>query len=245
MDALPPFASVLLIALLPAAGNLIGAFGAEAIRVSARTLGILLHGAAGVAIAVVGVEILPRVLPQLSLWWFVPAVCLGAVASVGLARGVVNSTAGLERRHARAWMVYLTVAADLLSDGLMVGVGFTVSAGLGLLLGLAQIFANLPGGFVAGANLRDKRVSRRTRLLAAICFPLPALIGATLGYRLLRDAPTELSHAALAFTASVLLLTTIEDLVPEADEPRAPRRATSFAFTVGFVFFAILSLSID
>src|SRR5690606_11726975 len=142
-------------------------------------------------------------------------------------------------------MVYLTVAADLLSDGLMIGVGFTVSAGLGLLLGLAQIVANLPGGFAAAANLRDKRVSRRTRLLAAVCFPLPARIGAAFGYRLLREAPTELSHAALVFTAGMLLLTTIEDLVPEADEPRAPRRATSVAFTVGFVFFAILSLAID
>lgn len=245
MDALTPFASVLLVALLPAAGSLAGAVGAEAVRVSARTLGILLHGAAGVAIAVVGVEILPRVLPQLSLWWFVPAFSLGALASVWLARSVVDSTARLERQHARAWMVYLTVAADLFSDGLMVGVGFTLSAGLGLLLGLAQVVANLPGGFAAGANLRNKRVSRRRRLLAAVCFPLPALAGAILGYRLLRDAPSELGQAALVFTAGVLLLTTVEDLVPEADQPRAPRSATSFAFAVGFVFFAILSLTID
>lgn len=242
---MPDFVNVLLISLLPAAGNLVGVAAAEAVRLSGRHLGMLLHGAAGVAIAVVSVEILPRVLPGLSLWLLVPAFCLGALVSVLLARGVRHSASRLQAKGARAWMVYLTVAADLLSDGLMVGIGFTVSAGLGLLLGLAQVLANLPGGFAAGADFRSKHVSRRTRLIAAACFPLPVFLGAIVGYWLLRDAPMQYSHAALVFTAGVLLLTTIEDLVPEADEPPAPRWATSAAFTTGFVFFAILALAID
>ncbi len=242
---MPDFVNVLLIALLPITGNQVGVVAAEWIRVSPRALGMLLHGTAGVAIAVVGVEILPLALPGLSVGLLLLAFCSGALVSVLLARGVSRSPLALESRGLRAWMIYLAVAADLLSDGLMIGVGFTVSAGLGLLLGLAQVIANLPGGFAAGANFRRNRISRRTRVLAGVAFPLPVFAGASLGYWLLRDAPVQLSHAALVFTAAILLLTTVEDLVPEADAPQARRWATTAAFTAGFVFFTILSMVID
>ena len=59
-------------------------------------------------------------------------------------------------------MVYMAVAADLLSDGLMTGAGSAVARRLGLLLGLSQVVANVPGGFAAMANFRDEGVLRRS-----------------------------------------------------------------------------------
>ena len=51
---------VLRIAMMPAAGNFLGGLVAEMFRVSARTLSRALHAAAGIVIAVVGIELMPR-----------------------------------------------------------------------------------------------------------------------------------------------------------------------------------------
>jgi len=58
---------VLGLALLPALGNFSGGLAAEASRTTGRRLNYALHGAAGLVIAVVAVEIMPRVLETLSL----------------------------------------------------------------------------------------------------------------------------------------------------------------------------------
>ena len=53
---------VLSLVLLPAGGNFLGGLLAEFINVSQRVLSLALHAAAGIVLAVVGVELMPRVL---------------------------------------------------------------------------------------------------------------------------------------------------------------------------------------
>ena len=60
---------------------------------------------------------------------------------------------------------------------------------LGLLLALGQVPADVPEGFAAIATLRRAQIARRTRNLVALSFAAPILIGATLGYFALRQAP--------------------------------------------------------
>jgi ZIP family zinc transporter len=50
---------VLALAALPALGNLAGGLLAEVVEVSPRTLSLALHAAPGIALAVVGVKLLP------------------------------------------------------------------------------------------------------------------------------------------------------------------------------------------
>lgn len=83
---------------------------------------------------------------------------------------------------------------------------------------------------------------RSVRIAAAASLVLPSLLGAGLGFWLLRGESAPLQHMALSFVAGMLLLATIEDLVPEADEPNARRRWTTTGFAAGFVFFALISL---
>lgn len=230
------------LALLPAGGMLCGALAAEWWRISRQAIGAVLHAAAGVAVAVVSVELMPRILEDIVPWLLVTGFALGAAASVGMAKLVRQTVRALEIGGKRSWMVYLAVAVDLLGDGLMIGIGSAVSGGLGLMLGLSQVVANVPGGFVALANLRDKGVSRPVRLAAAASLFVPVLAGAGLGFWLLRGEAAALQNAALAFVVGLLLLATIEDLVPEADAPQTRRSVTTAAFAAGFAFFALLSL---
>lgn len=236
------YLTVLGLVLLPGGGTLLGALAAEWIRVSWQTMGAVLHAAAGVAIAVVSVELMPRVIADIQPWLLVVAFIAGAGFSVLLVRGVRHTVGSLGADGSRPWMVYLAIASDLLSDGLMIGVGAAVSSSLGWILGLSQVVANIPGGFASAGNFRHRGVGRALRLAAAGSAFLPVLVGASIGYWILRDQGTEIQNAGLAFVTGLLLLTTIEDLVPEADEPDARRWLTSGAFAAGFAFFALLSL---
>ena len=54
------FLIVLLLALIPASGKLIGGIAAEFFKINRRTLGIALHGATGIIFAVISIELIPR-----------------------------------------------------------------------------------------------------------------------------------------------------------------------------------------
>ncbi|MBL0420277.1 hypothetical protein JI739_07970 [Ramlibacter sp. AW1] len=228
--------------LLPAGGALAGALAAEWTRLPRHALGALLHAAAGVAVAVVSVELMPRILEDIAPWQLVLGFLLGAAASVAMVKLTHGAVRRLELGGTGGWKVYLAIAIDMAGDGLMVGIGSAVSGGVGLTLALSQVVGNLPGGFVTVANLRDKQVSRAVRLGAAASLLVPVIVGAAIGYWLLRGQAASVQNMALAFVAGMLLLATIEDLVPEADEPQTRRRYTTAAFAAGFVFFALLSL---
>lgn len=230
------------IALLPAAGMLSGAVAAELWRLSSRTMGAVLHAAAGVAIAVVSIELMPRVLEDIRPWQLIAGFLAGAAASLAMEKGATRAVGMLDLGTTGPWKAYLPVAVDLLGDGLMVGIGSAVSGGLGLMLGLSQVVANVPGGFAAVAHLRGRGLSRGIRLWATATLFIPVLGGAGLGYWLLRGEAAALQNTALAFVAGMLLLATIEDLVPEADAPETSRTVTTAAFAAGFAFFALISL---
>jgi ZIP family zinc transporter len=144
-----------------------------------------------------------------------------------------------------AWMVYAATNVDLLSDGLMTGASSAVSRELGLLLGLSQVIANIPGGFATIANFRMQQVSRRVRVMAAVSFIAPVVVGASIGYGLLRGADESLQDGALSIVVGVLLVSTVEDLVPQADEPGTARWISTSCFVLGFAFFALLSSYLD
>jgi len=234
------FLLVLLISLLPASGNIIGGFLAESVRTPPWVIGAALHTAVGVAIAVISVELMPRILDTTPGWLIATAFFCGAAFSVLLAYSF-NEWVSTKPSQSGAWMAYIAIAADLLSDGLMVGAGSAVTRKLGILLGLSQVVANIPGGFAAIGNFRNRQMSRRKRFLILCAFVLPSTVGVCIGYLLLRDAEAYLKHAAIAFVVGILLLATVEDMVPEADAPGASRWISTLAFTLGFVFFVMLS----
>ena len=78
-------------------------------------------------------------------------------------------------------MVYMAVATDLTSDGLMVGTGTAVETQLGFLFAATQSVANIPGGFAATSNFRDDGMPRSRRLALSASMLVPALISAGWG----------------------------------------------------------------
>ena len=240
MSDLAAFAQIMVYACLPAAGSLIGAMLAELARPPRWVIGAALHGAAGIAIALIAIDLMPRVLDGLAVAAMLPAFFAGALASLGLAYGIRALYRGSQ--HAvGAFMVYGAIGADLFADGLITGAGSAAALSLGLLLAASQLVANIPGGYAASANLHARVPSRRTRLLTAALVTLPICISAAGGYFLLREASAPVQSGALAFIVGLLMLTTIEDMVAEGDAPRPPRWSSTLAFAAGFTGLALYS----
>lgn len=227
-------------ALLPAAGNAVGGVLAEVVQPSSRSLSISLHLAAGIVLAVVGVELVPRAvdtdLPLVPLLAFVA----GGGAFLALERGVDLAESRLPESR-RGLAVYAGVSIDLLSDGILIGTGAVIDPALALLLALGQVPADLPEGFAAAATLRDRGVPRSKRLLLSAGFALPVLLGASFGYVALRNAPELLTLAVLAMTGAVLLVVAVEEIVGEAHE-HPHGREDIFALVAGFGLFTGSSL---
>lgn len=232
--------SVLLLALLPGLGNLIGGMLAMWSRPTDRLVGVALHAAAGIAIAVISLELMPRAVEEGETSALMIAVIGGAIASILIAEWVGRWRGGA----AGAMMVVVATAVDLATDGLMTGAGSSVASGLGLLLAASQVVGNIPNGFAALANLGDK-AARGQKIAILFGLPLIAMAFAGFGFVALRGVDASIQAASLAFMTGVLLLSTVEDTVAQGDEAKPPRRFSSLAFAGGFVLMMAITEMVE
>lgn len=190
----------------------------------------------------VATALMPRVLDSDSAVTMTILFLFGGGVSLLLARLVSHLQSGrASAGSTAAWMVMAAVAIDLAVDGLMTGAGSAVDSRLGLILGISQIFGNMPGGFAAIANFRMQGLPRTRRFVMIGMVPLPPVVGALIGFLALRSAGDVVQSGAIALMVGVLLLATVEDTVPEGDKPQPPRRYSSLSFALGFAFMLVLN----
>jgi ZIP family zinc transporter len=143
--------------------------------------------------------------------------------------------------QAGPWVIYAAVFVDLFSDGLMIGVGSTVSFSLALILAIGQVTADVPEGFATISNFRDKGVTRGKRIGYAASFAFATILGGSIGYWLLRGQSEMLQLSALAFTAGLLILAAVEEMLKEAHEVSDDTRYTAAYFIGGFALFMLVA----
>ncbi|GGJ60126.1 hypothetical protein GCM10007173_18640 [Glutamicibacter ardleyensis] len=137
--------------------------------------------------------------------------------------------------------IFTGVALDLFSDGVMIGTASLINPSLGLLLALGQVPADIPEGFAAIATLKRAKVKRSQRILLSLAFGIPILLGASIGYFVLRDAPEIITLSVLALTGGILTSVVIEEMISEAHE-RETSRTDPIFLTVGASLFALISV---
>jgi len=236
----------LALVLMPAAGNLLGGMIAVVSDVSQRTLGLALHSAAGVALAVISVELLPRVLQADRPWMVIAAFVAGGgfFILIDYSIDLVKSLTRTTEVSAASLAIFFGVAVDLFSDGAMIGAGSTISFGLGLLLALGQVAGNLPAGFATIAAFERKGMSAKRRLALTLSLSGVVFVGATLGYWLVRGQAEIMKLLLLGFTAGILITVVVEEMIPEAHEGIDARIATA-VFVGSFALFTLLSVYLD
>ena len=234
---------VLGLAALPAAGNFFGGVLAEVFDVSERMLSLALHLAAGIVLAVVGLELMPEALQADVPWVPLLAFVAGGAAFIGLDRavGYVQARMGGGEKKRGALAIFSGVSIDLFSDGVMIGTGTVVNPALGLLLAVGQVPADVPEGFAAIATLRSAGISRTKRIGMAAAFAVPILLGASIGFWALRDAPEIITLSVLALTGGALTAVVVEEMVGEAHEGDTSQLGPVF-LTAGFALFGAISV---
>ena len=237
------FLVVLGLAALPAAGNFFGGVLAEVFRASERTLSLALHLAAGIVLAVVGLELMPEALAASQPWVPLLAFVGGGAAFIGLDRavGYVRARMGGGDKERGALAIFSGVSIDLFSDGVMIGTGTVLNPALGLLLAMGQVPADVPEGFAAIATLRSAGISRKRRIAMAAAFAIPIMLGATIGFWALRDTPEIITLSVLALTGGALSAVVVEEMIGEAHEGETSQLGPVF-LTAGFALFGAISV---
>lgn len=232
---------VIALSLLPVAGNLVGAGAAELSPTADGWRNWALHGAVGVVFAVVAVEIMPEALDVLAGWEIAAAFLAGGAAYLA----VEWFTDRRSSNGNRMWMIYAAVATDLFGDGLLIGAGSAVASGLGLVLAVGQVLADVPEGAASNFTFRANDVERRRRLLLSASFVIPAVVGAVLSYTLLRDQSAAVQLGALVATAGLFSVAAFEDMITEAHDAAQDTRTSTAALLAGFALFVIVSAGLD
>jgi ZIP family zinc transporter len=233
---------VLLLAALPAAGNLAGGLLSEWLKPSPHFLNRALHAAAGIILAVIAVEVMPRALRAAPAWLLAPAFLAGGTLYLLIEAGIRRWQSG--QKHGTgtgAWMIYVAIAADLLGDGFLIGTGSVVSRRLGLLLALGQVLADIPEGFAVIANFRKVNVGRTKRLLLSASLALPVIAAAVFAYFLMGERTPAVQMTALVVVAGLYVLAAVEDMLREAHESADDSRWSAISFMTGFALFLLLS----
>lgn len=153
------------------------------VRVSDRTLALVLHLAAGivvvVVVVVVGLEPMPEPLGASCPWVPILAFVGGEAFFMGIERAneSIRRRLGKGAESGGASAIFTGVSLDLYSDGVMIGNVTVLNPSLGLLLALGQVPTDVPEGFAAIATLRRARIARSPGIWWPWASPHPSWSG--------------------------------------------------------------------
>ena len=170
------------------------------------------HFAAGVVLAAVTGELLPKVVEG---GQYVFAAIIGFVAglAVMLVIKLFSHAGGGSGGGPSAVSMSLTAAVDTLVDGFVIGLGFVVGGGAGPLLALALGVELFFLALSAAGSVGESGRSRAWMVGVGAGLGILVMVGAVLGVTLLGSAPQAIVIAVLAFGAIALLYLVTEELL--------------------------------
>ena len=245
-----PTVQAALYTLIPAGATVAGGGLAAWRPPGPKTTSAIQHAAAGVVFAAVALEIIPDVRSH-STWATIIGFSSGIVAMLGLRSlsgrlGAEAAEGGLGRALASnaallaSAGLLLTVALDMLVDGLVLGAGFAAGARQGVLLTVALTLELLFLGLSTAGALANAGATARVVTTVTASMALLAVIGATVGAAILGGVSATTLAGVLAFGAVALMYLVTEELLVEAHEVEETSWAVALFF-VGFLVFLVIA----
>jgi ZIP family zinc transporter len=201
------------------------------------------HFAAGVVIAAVSLKVAPDSMragapPLLVLGGFT----VGGLVMIGVKWATLRIEEQQKKQKRAPWGLTAAAAIDTAIDGGIIGAGFTLGEGLGVVLSLALGLELLFLTLSVGASFRQEGGSRGVTFAVTSGISLLLLVGALTGMLLLRDASKSTLAACLSFGAAALLYLVTEELLVETQLPEETLISTAMFF-LGFVAIFALVLA--
>lgn len=235
------------VALLAAFLTYLGAPIAERFDVPQQIISGALQFAAGIITALVALSLMPPAVRQGS-----SPVTVALMFFIGGAIYVIFEYYSAQKMAARptesganvtSLGLYVGILVDLVIDGIIIGIGATLTVTTGLLLALGMAISTLPLAFVTTSTAKRQGVSKENRRRLSIAYFLCVLVGAMVGFVLLRDAPLGLRLALIALASGFLITTVTQSMIPEANKDGEPSFA-GILYLAGISVYALLSLTI-
>ncbi len=125
-----------------------------------------------------------------------------------------------EEHTSEGMLTWAGMSFHALVDGVAMGVGFSASAELGLLIALAILLHKAPLGFSLTGILLSKDYSRRATYLLLLIFSTFTPVGAVMsGYII--SVNTGVLQAALAFSGGTFLHISVSELLPQVHNQKS------------------------
>ena len=131
--------------------------------------------------------------------------------------------------------LYVGILVDLVIDGMVIGVGSTLTPSTGLLLALGLAVSTMPLAFVTIATAKRQGMPKEQRRLLSLLFIVCMIGGAIVGFTLFRNQSLAVRMILVALASGFLITTVTQSMIPEANREGEP----SFA---GLLFIGGLSL---
>ena len=238
------FVLVLLIASIAAFLTYLGAPVAERFDIPHRVVSAALQFAAGVITALVAFSLMPPALYKGATTWIVLAFFLGGVLFVAIeyiSLRFLSSGAGDDQAASPGF--YIGILVDLLVDGVVIGIGATLTLATGLLLALGMAISTAPLAFVATATAKRQGIAEGQRKQLAYLFIVAVVGGAMLGYVVLRNQPLDVRVLLIALASGFLLTTVTQSMIPEANKEGEPGFA-GLLYMGGLSLYGLMALTI-
>lgn len=243
-------AQAALLVSFPFAAGAIGATVAAVRRPGPRLVSGIQHFAAGVVIAALAGELLPELRHEGNLGWAAAGFTAGVALILSLAAygrrldgRPVNEPSPVAGARAAATVpvgLLVTVAIDLLIDGVLVGLGSQLGSTQALVLTIALTLEILFLSLSLAAELIDRGLSARQASLICTALGLTTAVGAIAAAALLSGVGPAVLAFVLAFGAAALLYLAVEELLVEAHE-QAETTLLSAMFFAGFLAVYVLA----
>ena len=239
------FLLVLGIALVASFLTYLGAPLAERFDVPHKIVSAALQFAAGIITALVAFSLMPPAVRGGPYGWVVLAFFIGGVLYVTieyLSTRVMASAPAAED-GATSFGLYIGILVDLVIDGVVIGIGSTLTLATGLLLALGLAISTAPLAFVTIATAKRQGMSAKNRRLLSFLLFLCVLVGAMVGYLVLRNQSAEFRLILVALASGFLITTVVQGLIPEANREGEPGFA-GLLYIAGLSLYGLMSLTI-
>lgn len=232
---------LLLIGALAGGLTVLGAILGERVNAPRRVITGALQFAAGVLTALVAFTLMPKAVAEADAAAALAALFAGGVVYVGIERAAQRLT----RRSAggiAAPGLYVGILLDLFIDGVVIGIGATLTLLTGLVMAVGIATHTAPFAFVTIATARRQGVAERSRRMLTLLFGVTLLAGALVGFLLLRNASLTLRLILVAAASGLLISAVTQGMIPEAHREGEPG-LSGLLFTGGLALYGLAALA--
>ncbi len=223
----------------------IGAIAGLTIKISTRTIGLIMGFGAGVLISAVSFELTDEAYKQAGADAVGIGLALGAV-SFFLADAAVEARGGGDRKSSKgeqsggaAQGIVIGALMDGIPESLTIGISLLGGGAVALPVVVAVFLSNIPESLAAATGLRKAGRSARWIIGLWIGVALISGLASALGYALLGGASDNIVGGIQAFAAGAILTMLANTMFPEAVEDTG--KAAGLVTVLGFALAFFLS----